>query len=69
VEPEMTRIMSQLANEGVRMDAFQPDSHTEVSVAELPNRKQHLFSKAGLLKLRDEGKLNVVGIEEFGVTQ
>ena len=61
--------MSQLANAGIRIDVLQPDSPTEVFVAELPNRKQYLFLRAGLLKLRDEGKLNVPGIEESGVTR
>jgi hypothetical protein len=69
VDQELTRIMSQLTNEGIRMDILQPNSPTEVFVAELPNGKQYLFLRAGLLKLRDEGKLNIVGIEEFGVTR
>jgi len=61
--------MSQLANAGVRIEILQPNSPTEVFVAELPNGKQYLFSRAGLLKLRDEGKLNIPGIEEFGTTK
>jgi hypothetical protein len=69
VDEELTRIMSQLANEGVRMDVLQPNSHTEVFVAELPNKKQYLFTRVGLLKLRDEGRLNIPGIEESGVTR
>jgi hypothetical protein len=61
--------MSQLANAGIRIDVLQPNSPTEVFVAELPNGKQYLFLRVGLLKLRDEGKLNIPGIEEFGVTR
>jgi hypothetical protein len=69
VDEEVMRIMSQLANEGIRMDVLQPNSHTEVFVAELPNKKQYLFTRAGLLKLRYDGKLNIQGIEESGVTR
>ena len=69
MEQELLNIMSQLANAGIRVDVLQPDSPTEVFVAELPNIKQYLFLKAGLLKLRDQGKLNIPGIEEFGVTR
>jgi hypothetical protein len=69
VEQELLNIMSQLANACIRIDVLQPDSHTEVFVAELPNKKQYLFTRAGLLKLRDEGKLNIPGIEEVGVTR
>jgi hypothetical protein len=67
VDQEVMRIMSQLTKEGIRVDVLHPDSHTEVFVAELPNRKRYLFKRTGLLKLRDEGKLNIAGIEEFGV--
>ena len=69
VEQELLNIMSQLANGGIRIDVLQPNSPTEVFVAELPNGKQYLFLRAGLLKLRDEGKLNIPGIEESGVTR
>ena len=65
----MSNIMSQLANAGIRIDVLQPNSPTEVFVAELPNGKQYLFLRASLLKLRDENKLNISGIEEFGVTR
>jgi len=69
VDQHLAHIMSQLANAGVRIEILQPNSPTEVFVAELPNGKQYLFSRAGLLKLRDEGKLNIPGIEEFGTTK
>ena len=69
MEQELLNIMSQLANAGIRIDVLQPNSPTEVFVAELPNGKQYLFLRAGLLKLRDEGKMNIRGIEEFGVTR
>jgi hypothetical protein len=69
VEQELTRVMSQLANEGIRVDVQNPNDRTEIFVAELPNGKQYLLLRAGLLKLRDEGKLNIAGIEEFGVTR
>jgi len=69
VEQELLNIMSQLANAGIRMDVHEPDSPTEVFVAELPSEKQYLFLRAGLLKLRDEGKLNIPGIEEVGVSR
>jgi hypothetical protein len=69
VEQELLNIMSQLANAGIRIDVLQPNSPTEVFVAELPNGKQYLFLRAGLLNLRDEGKMNIRGIEEFGVTR
>jgi len=69
VDQHLAHIMSQLANAAVRIDILQPNSPTEVFVAELPNGKQYLFSRAGLLKLRDEGKLNIPGIEEFGTTK
>lgn len=69
MEQELLNIMSQLANAGIRIDVLQPNSPTEVFVAELPNGKQYLFLRAGLLKLRDEGKMNIPGIEEFGVTR
>lgn len=67
MEQELLNIMSLLANAGIRMDVLQADSSTEVFVAELPNKKQYLFTRAGLLKLRYDGKLNISGIEEFGV--
>jgi len=67
VDEGLTRIMSQLANAGVRMDVHRRDSHTELFVAELPSGKRYLFSKTGLLKLRDKGKLSIPRIEEFGV--
>ena len=69
MEQELLNIMSKLTTSGIRIDVLQPNSHTEVFVAELPNGKQYLFLRAGLLKLRDEGKLNIPGIEEFGVTR
>ena len=69
MEQELLNIMSQLANAGIRIDVLQPNSPTEVFVAELPNGKQYLLLRAGLLKLRDEGKMNIRGIEEFGVTR
>ena len=69
MEQELLNIMSQLANAGIRIDVLQPNSPTEVFVAELPNGKQYLFLRAGLLKLRDEGKMNIRGVEEFGVTR
>jgi len=58
-----------LTNADIRVDVIHPDSRTEIFVAELPNGEQYLFSKAGLLKLRDDGKLNIAGIEEFGVSR
>ena len=69
MEQELLNIMSQLANAGIRIDVLQPNFPTEIFVAELPNGKQYLFLRAGLLKLRDEGKLNIPGIEAFGVTR
>jgi hypothetical protein len=69
VEQELLNIMSQLANVGIRIDVLQPNFPTEVFVAELPNGKQYLFLRAGLLKLRDEGQLNIPGIEGSGVTR
>ena len=67
MEQELLNIMSQLTNAGIRIDVLQPNFPTEVFVAELPNGKQYLFLRAGLLKLRDEDKLNITGIEEYGV--
>jgi hypothetical protein len=69
MEAEVMRIAATLASGGIRMDVLQPNSHTEVFVAELPNKKQYLFTRAGLLKLRYDGKLNMAGIEEFGVAR
>ena len=69
MEQELLNIMSQLANAGIRIDVLQPNSRTEVFVAELPNGTQYLFLRAVLLQLRDEGKMNIPGIEEFGVTR
>ena len=69
MEQELLNMLSQLANAGVRGDVLHPDSHTELFVAELPDGKQYLFMKAGLLRLRDEDKLNITGIEEYGVTR
>ena len=69
MEQELLNIMSQLANVGIRIDVLQPNFPTEVFVAELPNGKQYLFLRAGLLKLRDEGQLNIPGIEGSGVTR
>ena len=66
MEQELLNIMSQLANAGFRVEVLQPNHPTEVFVAELPNGKQYLFLRAGLLNLRDERKLNIPGIEEFG---
>ena len=67
MEQQLFNIMSQLANEGIRVDVLHPDWETEIFVAELQNGKQYQFSRAGLMKLRDEGKLNIAGIEEAGV--
>jgi hypothetical protein len=69
MEQETLNILAQLAKEGIRVNVLQADSDTEVFVAELPNEKQYLFFRTGLLKLRDAGKLNVGGIEESGVTR
>ena len=69
VDHELTRIMSQLANEGIRVDVQNPNDRTEIFVAELPNKKQYLLSRSGLLKLRDDGKMNIPGVEEVGVTR
>ena len=69
MEQELTHIMSQLANAGIRVDVLHPNSRTEIFVVELPDGKQYLFLRAGLVKLRDEGKLNITGIEEYGVTR
>jgi hypothetical protein len=69
VEQELSNIMSQLTKAGVRIDVQEPNSHTEVFVAELPNGRQYLFTRTGLVKLRDDGKLNIPGIEEFGLTR
>jgi hypothetical protein len=69
VEQELMNIMSQLTKEGIRMDVQNPNDRNEIFIAELPNGKQYLFTRTGMLKLRDEGKLNIMGIEEFGVTR
>jgi hypothetical protein len=69
MEQELSNIMSQLTNAGVRIDVQEPNSATEVFVAELPNGRQYLFTRTGLMKLRDDGKMNIPGIEEFGVTR
>jgi hypothetical protein len=69
VEQELLNIMSQLANAGIRMDVQNPNDRTEIFIAELPNGKQYLLLRSGLLKLKDEGKLNIQGIEEVGVTR
>jgi len=65
----VSRIMSQLASVGIRVDVLQPNSDTEVFVAELPNGKQYLLLRSGLLRLRDEDSLSVEGIERLGVTR
>jgi hypothetical protein len=67
VEQELSNIISQLANAGIRVDVQYPNDRTELFVAELPDGKKYLFSRGGLLKLRDQGKLNITGIEEYGV--
>lgn len=67
MEQQLFNIMSQLANAGIRVDVLHPDWETEIFVTELPNGKQYQFSRVGLLKLRDEGKLNIPGIEGAGV--
>ena len=69
VHSEITRIMSQLASVGIRVDVLQPNSDTEVFVAELPSGKQYLLLRSGLLRLRDEDSLSVEGIERLGVTR
>jgi hypothetical protein len=69
VEQEVLNIMSQLTNAGIRIDVREPNSSTELFVAELPTGEQYLLSRSGLLKLRDEGKLNIAGIKEFGFTR
>ena len=67
MEPEVMRIAATLATGGIRIDVLQANTKTEVFVAELPNGTQYLFSKGGLLKMRDDGKLTVPGIESSGV--
>ena len=69
VEQELSNIMSQLTNAGVRIDVHEPNSATEIFVAELPSGKQYIFSRGSLMKMRDDGKLNIPGVEEFGVTR
>jgi hypothetical protein len=67
MERELMQVTATLANAGIRMDVRQPNTITEVFVAELPNGSQYVFSRAGLFKLSDEGKLNIPGIEGSGV--
>ena len=67
MEHELMQAAATLANAGIRMDVQQPNSSKEVFVAELPNGTRYLFSRARLLKLRDEGKLNILGIEGSGI--
>ena len=67
MDEELTRIVSQLATEGIRVDVRQPNSSKEVFVVELSDGTKYLFSGAGLLRLRDEGRLNIRGIEKSGV--
>jgi hypothetical protein len=69
VDIELTRIMSQLASAGIRVDVRQPNSSSEVFVAELPNGKQYLLLRSGLMRLRHENSLNIEGIERLGVTR
>ena len=69
MEQELTHIMSQLANAGIRVDVFLSRfAYRKYSSPSFLTENQYLFSRAGLLKLRDEGKLNIPGIEEFGLT-
>jgi hypothetical protein len=67
MEAEVMRIAATLATGGIRIDVLQPNTITEVFVSELPNGAQYLFSRAGLFKLRDEGRLTIPGVESSGV--
>lgn len=56
-----------LATAGIRMNVRHAESNKEIFVVELPNGIEYLFSRAGLLKLRDRNQLDVPGVEGAGV--
>ena len=64
---DVMQIAATLANARHPFGMFMRPIPKWVFVAELPNGTQYLFSKAGLFKLRKEGKLNVPGVEVSGV--
>jgi hypothetical protein len=61
------RVAAILATAGIRINAQQANSSKEIFVVEVPSGIEYLFSRAGLLKLRNRNKLNVPGVEESGV--
>ncbi len=63
----MMKVAAKLANAGIRLDVQEPNTKTEVFIAELPNGSQYLLSRSGLFQLRDEGKLSIPGIESSGI--
>jgi hypothetical protein len=66
VDSDMNAIMARLANQGIRIDIDASTKSGEVFIAELPNGDRYRLVRARLLKLMEDGKLNVMGILEAG---
>jgi hypothetical protein len=58
--------MARLANQGIRIDIDASNKSGEVFIAELPNGDRYRLVRVRLLRLMEEGKLNVMGILEAG---
>ena len=61
---EIDTAIARLATEGVRIDLDKSNRNGDVFIAELPSGERCKLVGARLLKLMDEGKLNVAGILE-----
>jgi hypothetical protein len=62
----MNAVMARLANQGIRIDIDTSNKSGEVFIAELPNGDRYRLARARLLKLMEDGKLDVMGILEAG---
>jgi hypothetical protein len=63
MDRELLQAMARLAKQGIRVDVH-PNGSADVLIAELPNGNRYEVPASGLVKLRNEGKLNAGGILE-----
>jgi hypothetical protein len=64
----MNAVMARLANQGIRIEIDTSNKSGEVFIAELPNGDIYRLVRARLLKLMEDGKLDVMGILEAGLS-
>jgi hypothetical protein len=67
MEMGLMHVAATLANAGIRLDLARPIGETEMFVVEIPDGTEYLFSKAGLMTLKDVGGLTTLGVQKFGV--